>query len=136
VAQDVGEYVIGALAVVNAIGSIRDPETGKWIAGDGKAHLEPPKIGADWAGNTTLVCVVTNAPLDSVQLTTLARMASAGVARTIYPAYTPFDGDAVFSFSTGSGAEINRATLAYLGSIAAYLVAESVVRAISAVRRV
>ena len=98
IAQDVGEYVIGALAVVNAVGSIRDPETGMWIAGDGRAHLEPPKVGGNWASNTTLVCVVTNAPLDSVQLTVLARMASAGIARTIYPAFTPFDGDAVFLY--------------------------------------
>jgi L-aminopeptidase/D-esterase-like protein len=129
-AQDVGEYVIGALTVVNAIGSIRDPETGEWIAGDSKSHLQPPKVGGDWAGNTTLVCVVTNAPLDSVQLTVLARMASAGIARTIYPAYTPFDGDAVFAFSTGSNGEINRATLSHLGSIAAQSVAQSMVRAV------
>jgi L-aminopeptidase/D-esterase-like protein len=119
VAQDVGEYVIGALAVVNAVGSIRDPETGKWIAGDGKAHLKPPKIGADWAGNTTLVCVVTNAPFDSVQLTVLARMASAGIARAIYPAFTPFDGDAVFAFSTGNDEAIGMATLAHLSHVAA-----------------
>lgn len=126
-AQDVGEYVIGALAVVNAVGSIRDPETGKWIAGDGKAHLQPPKIGADWAGNTTLVCVVTNAPLDSVQLTVLARMTSAGIARTIYPAFTPFDGDGVFAFSTGGEGEKNQAKLAHLGSVAAELIIQAVI---------
>jgi L-aminopeptidase/D-esterase-like protein len=130
VAQDAGEYVIGALAVVNAIGSIRDPETGEWIAGDPKAHLQPPKVGGDWAGNTTLVCVVTNAPLDSVQLTVLARMASAGIARTVYPAYTPFDGDGVFAFSTRNDEAISRATLAHLGSIAAQTVAQSMVRAV------
>jgi L-aminopeptidase/D-esterase-like protein len=130
VAQDVGEYVIGALAVVNAIGSVRDPETRKWIAGDGKAHLQPPKIGADWAGNTSLVCVVTNAPLDSVQLTVLARMASAGIARAIYPAFTPFDGDGVFVFSTGSRSGTDRATLAYLGTMCTHLVAEAIVHSV------
>jgi L-aminopeptidase/D-esterase-like protein len=129
VAQDVGEYVIGALAVVNAVGSIRDPETGKWIAGDGKAHLQPPKIGADWAGNTTLVCVVTNAPLNSVQLTVLARMASAGIARNIYPAFTLFDGDGVFAFSTKGKGGISHAILANLGSIAGEAVAQSIVYA-------
>jgi L-aminopeptidase/D-esterase-like protein len=130
VAQDVVDYVIGALAVVNAIGSIRDPETGKWIAGDGKAHLQPPKIGADWAGNTTLVCVVTNAPLDSVQLTVLARMASAGIARTIYPAFTPFDGDGVFAFSTANEGEVSQTTLAHQGSVGAGLVGQAMVRAV------
>lgn len=130
VAQDVGDYVIGALAVVNAVGSIRDPETGKWIAGDGKANLQPPKIGADWAGNTTLVCVVTNAPLNSVQLTVLARMASAGIARTIYPAFTPFDGDGVFAFTTEKESDVSRALLAHLGSIADQLVMQCVVRMI------
>jgi L-aminopeptidase/D-esterase-like protein len=130
VAQDVGEYAIGALVVVNAVGSIRDPETGKWIAGDGNAHLQPPKIGADWVGNTTLVCVVTNAPLDSVQLTVLARMASAGIARTIYPAFTPFDGDGVFSFSTAREGKADSAMLAGLGSVIACVVSESVIYAV------
>jgi L-aminopeptidase/D-esterase-like protein len=133
VAQDVGEYVIGALAVVNAVGSIRDPETGKWIVGDGKAHLELPKLNADWAGNTTLVCVVTDAPLDSVQLTVLARMASAGIARAIYPAFTPFDGDGVFAFSTGSDEELSRTTLAHLGSVTTHLLVQSIIQAISEV---
>jgi len=128
VAQDVGDYVIGALAVVNAVGLIRDPETGKWIAGDGKAHLEPPKISADWEGNTTLVCVVTNAPLDSVQLTVLARMASAGIARTIYPAFTPFDGDAVFAFSTREKGKLSYSTFANLGSIAGQLTERCIIR--------
>jgi L-aminopeptidase/D-esterase-like protein len=129
VAQDVGEYVIGALAVVNAVGLIRDPETGKWIAGDGKAHLQPPKISADWAGNTTLVCVVTNAPFDSVQLTVLARMAGAGIARTIYPAFTPFDGDGVFAFSTEGQKQADRAVLAHFGCLAAHLAAKAIARA-------
>ena len=128
VAQDVGDYVIGALVVVNAVGSIRDPETGKWIAGDGKTHLQPPKIGADWAGNTTLVCVVTNAPLDSVQLTVLARMASAGIARTIYPAFTPFDGDGVFAFSTANDGAVSGPELAHLGSVADKLISQSVLQ--------
>ncbi len=131
VAQDVGEYVIGALAVVNAVGLIRDPETGKWLAGDGKAHLQPPKIGADWAGNTTLVCVVTNVPLDSVQLTVLARMASAGIARTIYPAFTPFDGDGVFVFSTGGEGEVSRGVLAHLGSIEGQLTERGIIQAVT-----
>lgn len=131
-AQDVGEYTIGALAVVNAVGSIRNPENGEWIAGDGKAHLQPPKIGADWAGNTTLVCVATNAPLDSAQLTVLARMASAGIARAIYPAFTPFDGDGVFAFSTADEGEASRAVLAHLGSVGGQLTERCVVRTVTA----
>ena len=71
--------------------------------------------------------MVTNAPLDAVQLTVLARMASAGIARTIYPAYTPFDGEAVFAFSTGDKDEINRATLAHVGSVSAHLAARTIV---------
>jgi len=134
VAQDVGEYVIGALAVVNAIGSIRDPETGKWIAGDGKAHLQPPKVGGDWTGNTTLICVVTNAPLDSVQLTVLARMASAGIARTIYPAFTPFDGDGVYAFSIGEDIEVSRGVFAHLGSVGGQLTERCIIRAVTAGR--
>lgn len=130
--RDTGEWVVGALAVVNAFGSVRDPERTTWVAGDGGGDTGPPDLGGDWSGNTTLVAVATNAPLDGVQATTLARMASAGVARTIYPAYTPFDGDGVFAFSTGDGERVSLAMLAHLGSVAATLVAGSILRAVTA----
>lgn len=53
-------------------------------------------------GNTTLACVCTNASLDKRSCAIVARMASAGIARAIDPAFTPIDGDVVFCLASGS----------------------------------
>ena len=45
--------------------------------------------------------VATNARLTKVQATKLAQMAGLGMARTIYPVNTMFDGDIVFALSLG-----------------------------------
>jgi len=51
--------------------------------------------------NTTLVAVVTNARLDKVALSRLARQAHDGLALAISPVHTSVDGDCVFALSTG-----------------------------------
>ena len=51
--------------------------------------------------NTTLAVVATNARLTKVQATKLAQFASLGMARTIYPVNTMFDGDIAFALSLG-----------------------------------
>jgi L-aminopeptidase/D-esterase-like protein len=48
------------------------------------------------------VCVLTDASLDKRGCAILARIASAGIARAVNPAFTPFDGDAVFCMASGS----------------------------------
>jgi len=107
-----GGVLVAALAAVNAFGDVRDPATGKLIAGarrapdsmefaDTEARM---KSGAPRAGterNTTLVVVATNAKLSKVAATKLAALASLGMARTIYPVNTMFDGDLVFALSLG-----------------------------------
>ncbi len=52
--------------------------------------------------NSTLVCVMTDASLDKLGCSRVARMASAGVARAIDPVYTDVDGDTVFCLASGS----------------------------------
>ena len=51
---------VGVVAAVNAVGAVRDPESGAWVAG-----RPPPADGAlapgEWRGQTTLVCVATDA---------------------------------------------------------------------------
>jgi len=59
-------------------------------------------------------------------------MASAGIARTIYPSFTPFDGDGIFAFCPEREGKVEGALLAYLGSEAAGVVAQSVSRAVRA----
>ncbi len=123
----VGPFTVGAVVCLNAVGSIKDPATGEWIAGG-----EPQEVQAvgDWRGQTTLVAVATDAPLDQGRAGVLARMASAGLARTIYPAFTPFDGDIVFAASTGEGELVDAVVLAGLGHAAAVCVELGVVRAV------
>jgi len=51
--------------------------------------------------NTTIAIVATNAAMNKAQLKRLAVAAQDGMARAIVPSHTPFDGDLVFSVSTG-----------------------------------
>jgi L-aminopeptidase/D-esterase-like protein len=133
-----GNLVIGALVVVNAVGDVIDPKSGKIIAGakndNGKflntqEHLKnnflsPFKI---W-GNTTLAVVATNAAFKKEAITKIAEMAQDGLAYAIRPSHTLFDGDMVFAMSVGD----ERADIMAVGAIAAELVAEAIARAVRA----
>ncbi len=126
--QAVGGHTVAALAVVNALGSIRDPETGEWVRG---GEPQGQAVSGEWRGQTTLVVVATDAPLSRAQCQTVAKMASAGMARAILPAFTPFDGDIVFVASTTAGEHPDAATLAALGHAASVVVARAIVRGVS-----
>ena len=107
---DAGALHVRALAVVNALGDVRDAHgsiiagarnhDGSWL--DTAAYLAHGSHRAarfdDLAGRNTTLCVVaTNADLDRVQLGALARAASAALFRRITPVGTAFDGDVVFA---------------------------------------
>ena len=51
--------------------------------------------------NTTIGIIATDAILTKAQAKRLAIAAHDGIARALYPAHTPFDGDLVFSLATG-----------------------------------
>jgi L-aminopeptidase/D-esterase-like protein len=111
------EKTVAAIAVANAFGDVLD-EDGSVLASPRDDHGElvrtadlvrrmpgPPDIPslpARAAGNTTLVCVFTDANLDKRGCAILARMASAGIARAVNPAFTPLDGDVVFAIASGT----------------------------------
>jgi L-aminopeptidase/D-esterase-like protein len=128
---------VAALVAVNCFGDVRDPETGQLIAGARRARngMEladteaAMKNGAhrDWGGqNTTLAVVATNARLSKVGASRLAEMANLGMARTVYPVNTSFDGDLCIALSLGNEtAELNT-----LGVAAAEAVAKSIVLAV------
>lgn len=115
-AADAQGIVVRALAVVNAVGDIRDA-TGRIVAGardEGGRFID----GAEWiargggqsgrfddlAGRNTTLCVVsTNAALDRVALASVARAASAALYRRITPVGTMFDGDVVFATAPYDG---------------------------------
>lgn len=107
-----GDLVVGALAVVNAFGDVRDV-TGAVIAGarsetgfvDARARLaEGLGSGEGFqGGNTTLVVVGTNAPLERADLAEVARGATDALTMRIAPVGTRVDGDVVFAVSPGNG---------------------------------
>lgn len=129
---------VAALVALNAFGDIRDPATGKLIAGarkspesgdlaDTQAVMKAGGAGAiSTPRNTTLAVVATNAGLTKVEAAKLAEFGGLGLARTIYPVFTMFDGDTIFSLSLGS----LRADLNSLGVAAAEAVAQAVLRAV------
>lgn len=131
-----GGGVVGAVVAVNAAGDVRDPRTGRIVAGarapdgtflDAACRLlagEPP---ADLPGqNTTIGCVATDVRLTKEQAAVVARMAHAGLARTIEPAFTPYDGDTVFVLSCGD----RDGDVTLVGLAAARAVEEAILRAV------
>ena len=126
---------VGALAVVNAFGDIIDPSSAKIVAGArtasgeflNTAHYLKKGIAPSstaWS-NTTLVIVATNAKLTKEEATKVAQMAHDGLARTINPVHTIFDGDITFALSCGDV----RGNPMILGTVAAELTANSILRA-------
>jgi L-aminopeptidase/D-esterase-like protein len=133
-----GGVLVAALVAVNSLGDVRDPATGKLIAGARRAPDSMDladteavmKAGVSRAAggrrNTTLAVVATNARLTKVEANKLAELGSLGIARTIYPVWTMFDGDVTFALSLGEA----RADINTLGVAAAEAVVQAVVRAV------
>src|SRR5208283_2702197 len=108
-----GGVIVSALAAVNAVGDVIDPSTGKIVAGarvsresrDFANTAEQMKRGAGRTDlqnkNTTLVVVATNARLSKPLTNKLAQFGSIGVARSISPVWTMYDGDVVMALSIG-----------------------------------
>jgi len=139
-----GTVRVAALAAVNAFGDVRDPATGRLLAGtraapgsrellDTAAALRRGQAPAGFgrpatpAGNTVLVAVATDAALDRIALQRVAVMASAGMARALSPAFTRFDGDVVFALSCGDA----QAAVEAVGAAAAEAVANAIVRGVT-----
>jgi len=106
-----GGGVVGALAVVNAVGDVhgrdgrvlvgaRGPDgapAGAWRTLLTSGRPQPPQAGS----STTIAVVATDAALDKAGCRRLAEVAHDGLALAIRPAHTPFDGDTVFAVSAG-----------------------------------
>ena len=132
---------VAAIVVVNSVGDIIDPATGSVIAGvrtvdgrglaDARTLLREGALNEPESGtNTTIGVVATNATLSKAEATKVAQMAQDGLARTIYPAHTPGDGDTVFALATGSFS--GDASVSRIGALAADVMAEAIVRAVRA----
>jgi L-aminopeptidase/D-esterase-like protein len=139
-----GGAVVAALVAVNAYGDVVDPATGRLLAGartpDGQglrgaidAILAGTPPGRSLAGESTSIGVVaTNVALTRAEATKVAQMAHDGLARSIRPVHTPWDGDVLFALSTG-GVAVEQAAL-LVGTLAGEAVARAVVRGVLAAR--
>jgi L-aminopeptidase/D-esterase-like protein len=134
---------IAAIAVANAWGDVV-AEDGQVLGGphaDGGELLRTAELIRDvpqlpdWAvrprQNTTLACVCTDAALDKRGCGIVARIASAGIARAVDPAFTPLDGDVVFCLASGPWPPLAPGpaaswSLTMLGTFAASLTAAAI----------
>lgn len=113
--------IIGALVAVNAFGDII--KDNKIIAGARTVKKGPVKIGREgyfadtleimqsFTGrkilsfaakqNTIIGVIATNAALSKEEVNYFADMASNGIALSVQPAFTMFDGDTIFGLATG-----------------------------------
>lgn len=131
-----GGVIVAALVATNAFGDVRRADSGTTIAGprgengafrDTVATMSAMLEAAPPSLNTTLAVVATNATLDKAGCRKLAQMAQDGMARTIRPIHTPFDGDTVFAAATNA---LPGPPLALLGSLAADVLAAAVERSV------
>ncbi|MER5546391.1 P1 family peptidase [Streptomyces sp. NPDC002589] len=109
---------VAALAVVNAAGSVIEPETGALYGELCQGRVEYPeervheaarrRLDEAAAGhappplNTTLAVVATDANLSKAQAQKLAGTAHDGIARAVRPVHLLHDGDTVFALATGA----------------------------------
>lgn len=137
---------VGALVVVNALGSVTTGSGRFWAApwelADefGGLGLSGPYDPADepypmkrLGEATTIAIVATDAALDKAGLQRLATAAHDGMARAIVPSHTPFDGDLVFAVSTGARQPADPGPEAFLlGHAAASVLARAIARGVHA----
>ena len=126
--------IVAALVVVNALGNVVHPTTGEIVAG-GKINgcfvditerlLDASIIPGT---NTTIGVVATNAVLSVEEATRVAEMAHDGIARSIRPSHTMFDGDTLFTLASGVHPKSNLNTI---GLLATEAVAEAIVAAVT-----
>lgn len=140
-----GGVTVGAIAVVNAVGSAVIGEGPHfWAApyerdGEFGALGLPPLVSpGDLAlrmkgggpPSTTIALVATDAILTKAQAKRIAIMADDGLARSLRPAHAPMDGDTVFAVATQRRALASVNELSELGQTAADCLARAVARGI------
>lgn len=145
---DGADVTVGALAAVNAVGSVTVAggphfwaapfEHGTEFGGLGSPHPWPAnasrpsiKFAAPEGANTTLCVVATDAALTNAQCRRLATMAGAGMARAIFPVFSSFDGDIVFAFATGRTLlKDPQIALPWIGAAAANCLSRAIARGV------
>lgn len=96
-----GEVLVSTLLAVNAFGDV-DPDGGGLARAAEELAAATPSLGTEGTfANTTVGVVATNARLDKVGCRLLAQGGHAGLSRSLVPAHTRVDGDAIVAVATG-----------------------------------
>jgi len=133
--------IVGAIAVVNAVGDVIDAN-GAVLAGsrgaDGRFYGEKEAYRPLARGkvleesNTTLVLVATNARLSKLELFRVSQRMHDGMSRAIVPVHTSYDGDVTFALSCG---EVS-SDLDFVSELAAQMTAEAIRRGVKTAKSV
>ena len=111
------KFTVGALIIVNSFGSTVVEDKPHFWAAPFEIENEFGGFGAassfnsiqnirmatqeDFSKNTVIGIVATDVKLSKSQCKSLATTAHDGIARAVFPSHTSFDGDLIFSISTG-----------------------------------
>ena len=136
------DVVVAALVAVNCVGNVIDPKTGQTIGGSRSPNGEGFVDVMEWSRsgipaestNTTIGVIATNAPFTKAHLKKIAQMGHDGMARTINPVHTPWDGDTLFAMSTGQSQTL--VDVGRIGALAAEVVSQAILRAVTRAKSV
>lgn len=130
-----GPLKIAAVVVVNALGDVFEPGTGKKIAGlmdpQRKEFLDFEQLFTQFVTsqaqmNTTIGCIITNAKFDKAKLNKVASMTRNAYARCINPVGTLADGDSIYAASVGNVvSDVN-----LVGTLASRAMEQAIVKAV------
>ena len=135
--QIAGGPVVGALAIVNALGDIWDK--GNIIVGalnpdatfvnQTQAMMEgvPSPL---YRMNTTIAVIATTERLTKAEANRVARLADDGMARAISPNHTQWDGDTIFCLALGTHTSdmARDAVVTQVGTAAALVLEQAIIR--------
>jgi len=113
-----GAARVAAVAVVNAWGDVLRDDGRPMFGGDVAAV---PMAGGGLQ-NTTVAVVLTDARLSKTDCFLLAQSGHTGLARSVHPAHSRFDGDAVVALATGAvpdGVDVDRLRAVAVDTVAA-----------------
>jgi L-aminopeptidase/D-esterase-like protein len=141
-----GEFRVGALVAVNAVGRATIGEGPHFWAAPYEQNGEFGGLGwpvpwpadalgfrikGDAAENTTIAVVATDAALTKADAKRLAVMAHDGIARALRPSHAPMDGDTVFSAAIGTAGKVpTLRDMTEIGHSAADCLARAIARAV------
>jgi L-aminopeptidase/D-esterase-like protein len=104
-AREPGLGNVAAMAVLNSVGAVCEPGSGRWLAGPRRADgsiVPPTLLRRSRSAGTTLLAVVTDVAAPRSVLQRAAVFAHDALGRAVVPAHTATDGDVVFVTSVAA----------------------------------